>query len=153
MSGPDLSEAEISAVVDVLRSGRLSLGPKVDEFERALADRTGARHAVGVSGGTAAVHLSLVAVGVSDGDYVVTSPFSFVATAHAVRRPLRISPGRFSRCRAPQPDLPGSALLERHARVGRRAGVYGPPQVEAWPASASLVLRPAARNQNIERIR
>jgi perosamine synthetase len=66
----------------VMRSGRLSLGPRVEEFERAFAQRLGARYASAVSSGTAALHLGLRAVGVSEGDEVITSPFSFVASAN-----------------------------------------------------------------------
>jgi perosamine synthetase len=79
-----LGEAEERAVLEVLRSGRLSLGPKIEEFERAFAARVGARHASAVSSGTAALHLALRAVGVTDGDEVITSPFSFVASANVV---------------------------------------------------------------------
>jgi perosamine synthetase len=71
-------------VVAVLRSGRLSLGPKLAEFEQAFAQRIGARHASAVSSGTAALHLALRAVDVTDGDEVVTTPFSFVASANAI---------------------------------------------------------------------
>jgi perosamine synthetase len=71
-------------VLDVLRSGQLSLGPRLAEFENAFAARVGARHASAVSSGTAALHLALRAVGVEDGDEVVTSPFSFVASANAI---------------------------------------------------------------------
>jgi perosamine synthetase len=70
-------------VIEVLRSGTLSLGPKVQEFERLFAERVGARHASAVSSGTAGLHLALRAVGVGDGDEVITSPFSFVASANA----------------------------------------------------------------------
>jgi perosamine synthetase len=71
-------------VIDVLRSGQLSLGPRVPAFESAFAARLGARHASAVSSGTAGLHLALRAVGVSDGDEVVTSPFSFVASANVI---------------------------------------------------------------------
>jgi perosamine synthetase len=84
MARPVLGEAEEQAVIEVLRSGALSLGPRVPEFERAFAERVGARHASAVSSGTAALHLALRAVGVSEGDQVVTSPFSFVASANAI---------------------------------------------------------------------
>jgi perosamine synthetase len=84
MAQPVLGEAEERAVLEVLRSGQLSLGPRVPEFERAFADRVGARHASAVSSGTAALHLAVRAVGVSEGDEVVTSPFSFVASANAI---------------------------------------------------------------------
>jgi perosamine synthetase len=79
-----LGPEEERAIVEVLRSGQLSLGPRVPAFEQAFASRIGAPYASAVSSGTAALHLALRAVGVSDGDEVVTSPFSFVASANAV---------------------------------------------------------------------
>jgi perosamine synthetase len=84
MAQPVLGEAEERAVLEVLRSGQLSLGPRLPEFERAFAARLGAKHASAVSSGTAALHLALRAVGVSEGDEVVTSPLSFVASANAI---------------------------------------------------------------------
>jgi perosamine synthetase len=83
LARPVLGAAEEAAVLDVLRSGRLSLGPRVPAFEEAFARRLGAAHASAVSSGTAGLHLALRAVAVSDGDEVVTSPFSFVASANA----------------------------------------------------------------------
>ena len=80
LAQPVLGPEEEARVLDVLRSGRLSLGPVGPEFERAFAHAVGARCASAVSSGTAGLHLALRAVGVSDGDEVVTSPFSFVAT-------------------------------------------------------------------------
>ena len=82
LARPVLGEAEEHAGVEVLRSGQLSLGPRVPAFEDAFARRLGAAHASAVSSGTAGLHLALRAVGVSDGDEVVTSPFSFVASAN-----------------------------------------------------------------------
>jgi dTDP-4-amino-4,6-dideoxygalactose transaminase len=84
LARPTLGEAEERAVLAVLRSGRLSLGPRLPEFEAAFSARIGARHASAVSSGTTALHLGLRAVGVSDGDEVVTSPFSFVASANVI---------------------------------------------------------------------
>jgi perosamine synthetase len=83
LSRPSLGAAEQSAVLQVLRSGRLSLGPRTGEFERAFAERVGAPLASAVSSGTAGLHLALRAVGVGAGDEVITSPFSFVASANA----------------------------------------------------------------------
>jgi perosamine synthetase len=82
LAKPVLGEAEEERVLAVLRSGRLSLGPVVGEFEEAFASRIGAAYASAVSSGTAGLHLALRAVGVSDGDEVITSPFSFVASAN-----------------------------------------------------------------------
>ena len=82
LARPVLGEAEEQRVLEVLRSGRLSLGPLLGEFEQAFAYRVGARHASAVSSGTAGLHLALRAVGVRDGDEVVTTPLSFVASAN-----------------------------------------------------------------------
>ena len=84
LARPVLGEEEEAGVLDVLRSGRLSLGPRVPEFETAFAGWLGAAHASAVSSGTAGLHLALRAVGVSDGAEVVTSPFSFVASANVM---------------------------------------------------------------------
>ncbi|HEV2771167.1 MAG TPA: DegT/DnrJ/EryC1/StrS family aminotransferase [Solirubrobacteraceae bacterium] len=83
LAGPVLGPEEEAGVLEVLRSGQLSLGPRVPAFERAFAARLGVAHASAVSSGTAGLHLALRAVGVHDGNEVVTSPFSFVASANA----------------------------------------------------------------------
>lgn len=82
LARPVLGEREQELVAEVLRSGQLSLGPLLERFERAFAARVGAPCASAVSSGTAGLHLALRAVGVSDGDEVITSPFSFVASAN-----------------------------------------------------------------------
>jgi perosamine synthetase len=84
LAKPVIGEAEEQAVLEVLRSGHLSLGPRVPAFEAAFAARVGAHHACAVSSGTTGLHLALRAVGVCTDDEVVTTPFSFVATANAV---------------------------------------------------------------------
>jgi perosamine synthetase len=84
LAKPVIGEAEEQAVLEVLRSGQLSLGPRLAAFEEAFAERVGARHASAVSSGTTGLHLALRAAGVEDGDEIVTSPFSFVASANAV---------------------------------------------------------------------
>jgi perosamine synthetase len=82
LSLPWLDEREEELVVEVLRSGRLSLGPTIDAFEEGFAEVVDAPHAVAVSSGTAGLHLLCVAAGVGRGDEVVTSPYSFVASAN-----------------------------------------------------------------------
>lgn len=84
LSQPDISEREIEYVVQTLRSGRLSLGPRVTEFEEKFAQYLGRRHAVAVSSGTAALHLCVRALGIGPGDAVLTSSFSFVASANCL---------------------------------------------------------------------
>jgi len=82
LARPVLGEPEERAVLEVLRSGQLSLGPRGPQFERAFAARVGARFGSAVSSGTTGLHLALRAVGVSDGAEVITTPFSFVASAN-----------------------------------------------------------------------
>jgi perosamine synthetase len=82
LSGPWLDEREEQLVLDVLRSGRLSLGPTIDRFEEAFAEAVEAPYAAAVSSGTAGLHLLCVAAGVGPGDEVITSPYSFVASAN-----------------------------------------------------------------------
>lgn len=78
-----IDEADIQAVVEVLKSGSLTQGRYVEAFEKAVADYVGCRFAVAVSSGTAALHLSVLAAGVGPGDAVLTSPITFVASANA----------------------------------------------------------------------
>jgi perosamine synthetase len=82
LSGPYLDEREEQLVLEVLRSGRLSLGPTIDAFEEAIAARVGAPYAAAVSSGTSGLHLLCIAAGISDGDEVITSPYSFAASAN-----------------------------------------------------------------------
>jgi perosamine synthetase len=82
LSGPYLGEREEELVLEVLRSGRLSLGPTIDRFEELLADRVGAPYAAAVSSGTTGLHLLCVAAGIGPGDEVITSPYSFAASAN-----------------------------------------------------------------------
>ncbi len=80
-----ISDQDIAAVVEVLRSDFLTQGPAVERFERALAEQCGAKHAVAVSSATAALHLAALAAGVGPGDTVWTSPVTFVASANCAR--------------------------------------------------------------------
>jgi len=80
-----ITQEDIDAVVKVLGSDFLTQGPKIDEFERNFARYTGAEYAVAVSNGTAALHLSLLAMGIKKGDNIITTPITFAATANAAR--------------------------------------------------------------------
>ena len=84
MSSPDLIEADRQAVLDVINSPNLSMGPKIEAFERAFCELTGAKHAIGVNSGTAGLHLCVRAAGISQGDIVITTPFSFVASTNVL---------------------------------------------------------------------
>jgi len=82
LARPNVTQAEIDAVVAVLRSATLSLGPKLPEFEEALARQCGTRYAVACSSGTCGLHLLVRALGIGESDEVITTPFSFVASAN-----------------------------------------------------------------------
>lgn len=85
LSSPDVNEEDIRAVSDVLRTSRLSLGPRLEEFEQSIAAYVGASDAVAVNSGTSALHLCLHALGIGEGDEVIVPSFAFIAVANAVR--------------------------------------------------------------------
>ncbi|HEY2074307.1 MAG TPA: DegT/DnrJ/EryC1/StrS family aminotransferase [Gaiellaceae bacterium] len=82
LSGPYLDEREEELALEVMRSGRLSLGPTIDRFEELFAAKVGAPYAAAVSSGTAGLHLLCVTAGIGAGDEVITSPYSFAASAN-----------------------------------------------------------------------
>ncbi len=84
LSSQDITQAEIDAVVAVLRSDRLSLGPRIPEFEAEFTKRLGVRHAIACSSGTAGLHLCWKALGIGPGDEVITTPFSFIASSNSI---------------------------------------------------------------------
>src|SRR3989339_394720 len=84
LAKPYITKTEEKEVVEVLRSGNLSLGPKVKEFEKQFAKKIGTKYACAVSSGTAGLHLAMIAAGVKPGDEVITSSFSFVASANCI---------------------------------------------------------------------
>ncbi len=147
LSRPDITEKEIASVVEVLRSPDLALGPKLAEFERALAQYLRRKRAVAVNSGTSGLFLSLLALGIGEGDEVITTPFSFVASATSIMmtgaRPvfvdidpqtLNLDPQRIERavtsrtCAILPVEVFGNpAGLDR---IGEIAGRYNLPVVE-----------------------
>jgi perosamine synthetase len=129
LARPVIGQAEEERVLAALRSGRLSLGPVVPEFERAFAVRLGAPFASAVSSGTAGLHLGLRAVGVGDGDEVVTTPFSFVASANVII---------YERARPVFADIdPVTLNLDvdaAAAAVGERTAALLPVHIFGYPA-------------------
>src|SRR5579859_5985859 len=83
MSSSELDETDIQGVLEVLRSGRLALGPKAEEFERNIADYVGTKHATAVSSGTTALHIIVKALGFGPGDEVLVPSFTFAASVNA----------------------------------------------------------------------
>ncbi|MDO8740189.1 MAG: DegT/DnrJ/EryC1/StrS family aminotransferase [Candidatus Woesearchaeota archaeon] len=84
LSKPFIGKEEMRAVQDVLKSGQLSSGPKSIEFEKMFASLIGVKYAAAVNSGTAGLHLCIKALGLKEGDEVITSPFSFIASANSV---------------------------------------------------------------------
>lgn len=84
LASADISQDDIDEVLDVLRSGRLALGPKVKAFEQAVADYVGVKHALAVSSGTAGLHVVLASLGVGPGDEVIVPSFTFAASVNAI---------------------------------------------------------------------
>jgi perosamine synthetase len=85
LSRPDITDLERQAVMEVLQTSSLSLGPKLPEFEQIFARYVGRKHAAAVNSGTSALHLCIRAYGIGPGDEVITSPFTFIASANCVR--------------------------------------------------------------------
>jgi perosamine synthetase len=130
LARPVIGPAEEEAVLAVLRSGQLSLGPRLGAFEERFARHLGVAHASAVSSGTAGLHLAVRAAGVSDGDEVVTSPFSFVASANAVvfERARPVFADIDPRTLTLDPEAAAAAVTERTAAVL-------PVHIFGWPCA------------------
>lgn len=141
MSRPDIGELEVAKVTEVLRSSTLSRGPMVAAFERELARFVGVEHAVAVSSGTAGLHLAVRAAGVSVRDEVITTPFSFVASANCIlyegARPVFVDIDRQTLNLDPK-------LIEE--RVTNRTVAILPVHVFGQPCEMDTILQIAERN-------
>ena len=81
---PIIGDEEIENVVEVLKSGMIAQGPKVEEFEQKFAEWVGAEYGIAVNSGTAALHVALLACGIGEGDEVITTPFTFIASGNSI---------------------------------------------------------------------
>ncbi|HEY1355787.1 MAG TPA: DegT/DnrJ/EryC1/StrS family aminotransferase [Solirubrobacterales bacterium] len=141
LARPEVGGREEELALDVLRSGRLSLGPMVERFERAFAEWLGVGDAVAVSSGTAALHLGVRALGWGDGDEVVTSPLSFVASANCLLYE-RVRPV-FCDVDPESLDIdPGAAA----AATGERTVGILPVHIFGYPAAMPELERTASRH-------
>jgi len=141
LARPELGDREEELVLEVLRSGRLSLGPMGERFERELAAWLGVDDAVAVSSGTAALHLGVRALGWGEGDEVLSSPFSFVASANCLlyegARPVFCDVDPVSL------DLDPAAA---EAALGERTAGILPVHIFGYPAAMPELERIAAGN-------
>lgn len=137
-----INRGDIRAVVEVLRSERLTQGPKVEEFEERLAEYCGVRYAVAVSNGTAALHLACMASGVGAGDEVVTTPMSFIATANAVL---------YCRAKPVFADIEEDSLnidpLQIRKKINRRTRAILPTHFAGVPCDLDRILKAARKNR------
>jgi perosamine synthetase len=138
-----IDDGDVAAVVEVLRGDLITQGPVVERFERALADKVGARHAVAFSSGTAALHGAAAAAGFGESDIVVTSPLTFMASANCVRyvgaRPglVDIDPSTWNLDLAAVPDHVSGVIPVHYAGL--------PVVLDAWqPAARTIVIEDAA---------
>jgi perosamine synthetase len=140
LAHPDIGDREEELVLEVLRSGRLSLGPMTQRFERAFADFLGVEDAVAVSSGTTALHLGVRRLGWGDGDEVVLSPFTFVASANALlyegARPVFVDVDPVTL--DIDPDAAAAAVTERTKGL-LPIDIFGWPA--AWPELEALAAR------------
>ena len=84
LSKQDITDLEKTAVLEVLNSPKLALGPKLQEFEKLMADFVGVKYAIAVNSGTSGLHLIVKSLGIKKGDEVITTPFSFIASANCI---------------------------------------------------------------------
>lgn len=139
---PDIGEAEIAAVVETLRSGWLTTGPKTKEFERRFAEKIGAKHAIAVNSATAALHLALDAVGVGRDDEVLVPTMTFAATAevaiHLGARPVLVD------C---EPDLLCVDPARIEAAITPRTKAIMPVHFAGQPCDMDAILEIAGRHK------
>ena len=149
---------EITAVTDVLKSGWLSQGPRVERFEAALAEYLGVKHAIAVANGTAALHLACLALDLGPGDEVLCPALTFVATANAIgytgARPVFVDIGgprdlNISRRRLPRPRSPPAPGPSCWCTTPAFRWIWPPsrpwPSATAWPSSKTAPM-PRARS-------
>jgi dTDP-4-amino-4,6-dideoxygalactose transaminase len=143
MSSPDITDAEIDAVVGVLRTSTLSIGPQIVAFEQATATYVGAHYGVGVNSGTSGLHLCMIAAGVGRGDLVITTPFSFIASANSVLYeggiPIFVDVDR--RTGNIDPQLVAAAARDL-AAGGDAAARWLPRRIDPAPAGALRAILP-----------
>ena len=142
-SRPWIDDTEIEAVSQVLASKWISTGTKVREFERSFAEYLGVKHAIAVSSCTAALHLSLVVAGISSGDEVITTPYTFTATAEAIRyvgaKPVFVDI---------QPDTLNIDITKIEQAITRRTKAILPVHFAGLPCNMD-VLQDICRNHDL----
>jgi perosamine synthetase len=150
MCEPDIGAAERAAVDAVMRTPTLSIGPRIELFERKVAAALRAPHAAGVSSGTAGLHLCMIAAGVGEGDLVLTTPFSFVASANCAlyvrARPVFVDIDPETLTIDPEALAHRAKALARKGGRGERLKAILPVHVFGQPADMDPILEVARRH-------
>lgn len=141
LAKPDVGEREEELVLAVLRSGRLSLGPMSERFEREFAEWLGVEHAVAVSSGTTGLHLGALRLGWGSGDEVITSPFSFVASANCI-----LYTGATPRFVDIDPVTLNLSAEAAEAAVGESTAGMVPIDIFGYPAAVPALEKVAAEH-------
>jgi dTDP-4-amino-4,6-dideoxygalactose transaminase len=143
MSSPDITDRERAAVAGVLRSSTLSIGPQIEAFEAAVAQKLGIRHAIAVSSGTAGLHCSVIAAGVDADSLVITSPFSFVSSANVMlyERAVPVFVDVEPETGNLRPDLVCDAI-DDIGHGGARAARWLPPSLKDVPTGPLKAVLP-----------
>jgi perosamine synthetase len=140
LAKPDISDVDVDAVLAVMRSSQLALGPNLDAFELAMAEYIGVETAVAVNSGTSALHLILEALGIGEGDEVITTPFSFIASTNCIlfvrATPVFVDIDPASLCI--DPDRVEAAITPRTKAI-LAVDVFGQPA--DWPAIEQIADR------------
>lgn len=156
LSRPDITEKEIEAILAVIKTPYLSLGPKHREFEETIAEYIGVKYAVSVSSGTAGLHLAIRALGIKDGDEVITTPFSFISSSNVMLferarpvfvdidpRTLNIDPQNIEKFFESRYDFDGEILKNRQTRAKVKAIL--PVHIFGQPCDMDRIMQIAER--------
>jgi perosamine synthetase len=136
LSGADLTQREKDLVLEVLESGQLGLGPKMHEFEQRMAAFAGTKYAVSCNSGTSALHMLVHAMGIQDGDEVITTPFSFVASSNCIL---------FERAKPVFVDIDEATynldVTQIESKIAERTKAILPVHVFGQPANMDEIMR------------
>ena len=156
LSRPDITEKEIEAILAVIKTPYLSLGPKHREFEETVAKYIGVKHAISVSSGTAGLHLVIKALDIKDGDEVITTPFSFISSSNVMLferakpvfvdiepRTLNIDPQNIEKFFESRYDFDGKILKNRQTRA--RVKAILPVHIFGQPCDMDRIMQIAER--------
>jgi perosamine synthetase len=142
LSSPDITDKEKKAVMAVLNTPSLSLGPKLDEFEKKFAKYIGTKFAVAVNSGTSGLHLCVKALNIGEGDEVITTPFSFIASSNCAL---------FERAKPVFADIrPDTLNIDEEkieAKISKRTKAILPVHVFGYPANMPQILKIAKKHK------